>query len=55
MPVVNGNFHNPHWLTDEESIKSCADQVKMEIALAGMGGDKDVLNQAIFIVVRSKM
>ena len=27
----------------------------MEIALAGTGGDKDVLNQAIFIVARSKM
>ena len=55
MPVVNGDLNNPCWLTDEESIKNCVDKAKMEIALAGTGGDKDVLNQAIFIVVRSKM
>jgi len=55
MPVVNADLHNPYWLTDEESITKYANEVKMEIALAGTGGDKDVLNQAIFIVVRSKM
>jgi len=55
MPVVNADLHNQHWLTDEESITKYANKVKMEIALAGTGGDKDVLNQAIFIVARSKM
>jgi len=55
MPVVNTDLHNQYWLTDEESITKYANKVKMEIALAGTGGDKDVLNQAIFIVVRSKM
>jgi len=29
--------------------------MKMKIALAGAGGDPDVLNQAIFILTRSKM
>jgi len=55
MPVINADLHNPHWLRDEASIKAHADKVKMEIVLAGTGGDKDALNQAIFIVVRSKM
>jgi len=55
MPVLNADLHNPCWLTDEAAIKAYADKVKMEIALAGTGGDKDALNQMIFIVVRSKM
>jgi len=55
MPVVNGDLNNSCWLTDPDAIKSYADKVKMEIALAGRGGDQDVLNQSIFIVVRSKL
>jgi len=55
MPVLNADLHNPCWLTDEAAIKAYADKVKMEIALAGTGGDKDALNQTIFIVVHSKM
>ena len=55
MPVVNADLNNPYWLTDKAAITSYADKVKMEIALAGTGGDKEVLNQTIFIMVRSKM
>jgi len=49
MRVVNADLNNRYWLTDEAGIKSYADKVKMEIALAGTGGDKEVLNQTIFI------
>jgi len=55
MPVVNGNANNPYWLTDPDSIKKYSDEMKMKIALAGTGRAQDILNQSIFILVRSKM
>jgi len=55
MPVINCNANNPHWLTTPELTTKFADEMRMKIALVGMGGDPDALSQAIFILVCTKM
>jgi len=51
MPAAKASF----WLKTPEEVTPHAAKIKMEIAVKGTCGDKDVLNDAIFMKVQTKM